>query len=470
MENKQNFPGTFIPDCSITGTKYEPGSEVTYQIYLPPACDGVKDPALYVLLEHLPENMAPVLAKLMAEEVIPPGMVLFCISGNLPPSLPGGTARGMRAEEFDQYGPEFSNFLVEELIPAACKTANIHLSPDPDMHFITGGSSGGLASWNAVWFRNDYFRRAFLSSPTFSAMRGGEEPMVLVRKTEARPIRLYITSGSEEPDYFFGSSLIAAQNAAYALEFAGYDLRFEQFNAEGHCCRRESENLWRRMMAFVWANWKTTPVRPLFNQPRIRSLVKGGWTPCEHTFRSSREIVAEQGIYSFSGGQILLKKNGETTVAADGFDEISSIQISTDRWRMYIADRKRRFIYAMSIQPDGSLTGLYKLASLHLAHDCRTIGAVDTALLANDRLLTATELGIQGIVSFGLTDLILPLPGDLPADRVEVEGNMLFAASGDRVFCRELKTGAADPAQKIAPSTPGYGDGFDYSRSHFTAV
>ena len=137
---------------------------------------------------------------------------------------------------------------------------------------------------------------------------------------------------------------------------------------------------------------------------------------------------------------------------------------------MYIADRERRFIYAMSIQPDGSLTGLYKLASLHLAHDCRTIGAVDTALLANDRLLTATELGIQGIVSFGLTDLILPLPGDLPADRVEVEGNMLFAASGDRVFCRELKTGAADPAQKIAPSTPGYGDGFDYSRSHFTAV
>ena len=68
---------------------------------------------------------------------------------------------------------------------------------------------------------------AFLSSPTFSAMRGGEEAMVIARKTETKPIKLYITCGTEEPDYYFGSSLQAAQNAASALEFAGYDFRFD---------------------------------------------------------------------------------------------------------------------------------------------------------------------------------------------------------------------------------------------------
>ncbi len=458
-------------DCTITGKNYECGTSYTYSIYVAKPASNPQPLALYVLLEYTYDKMVPMLTKFMEEGLIPYGMVLFLISGTLPPTLPDGKERGMRATAFDQYGPDYASFLVEELIPDACRIADETLSAQPDLHFITGGSSGGLAAWNAVWFRNDYFRRAFLSSPTFSAMRGGEEAMVIARKAESRPIKIYITTGTNEPDYYFGSSLYAAQNAASALEFAGYDFRFEQFNGEGHCCRKDDEVLWHRMSQFLWANWKTVPVLPLARHIRIRNLVADDsqWQLYTGSFPEKQKITVQGGTYTFEGGKIIFEKDDTKKVVAECFTAISALGLSSDKWRLYIADETRRFIYVMSIMPDGSLTQLNKLAPLHLKHDLTKIGASDIAVLADDRILAATELGVQGIVSFGITDLILPLPGDLPAERITVCGTTVYVTSGDKIFCRELKIAAGDcnsPAS--APESPGYGNGFGYSRSHHT--
>ena len=92
---------------------------------------------------------------------------------------------------------------------------------------------------------------------------------------------------------------------------------------------------------------------------------------------------------------------------------------------------------------------------------------MDLCVAADDRVFIATELGVQSIVSFGLNDVILPLPGDLPADKVRLEGNILYAASGDKIFRRPLAISApVEDAKPAAPKTPGYSDGFDYSRPH----
>lgn len=454
--------------CCITGCKYERGSYFEYDIYTAKPDENANELALYVLLEHSFETMPEMLKQLMQEEIIPFGVVVFIRPGVLNPTIETGTIRKMRAEEFDQYGPEFSNFIIEELIPDVCQITGETLSSNPDMHFICGGSSGGLAAWNAVWFRNDYFHRAFLSSPTFSAMRGGEEAMVIARKTETKPIKLYVTTGTEEPDYYFGSSLIAAQNAASALEFAGYDFRFEQFNGEGHCCRRDDVNLWRRMMAFIWANWQTVPVKPLFNQIRVKKLITSGstWQKYNGKFPEPKPVTFNGGIYTFSEGNIYFEKDGIKKIVAEGFHKITALGISSDKWRLYIADAAKRFIYAMSIFPDGTLDQCYQLAPLHLKYDFTTPGALDITVLADDRILAATELGVQGVVSFGLTDLILPLPGDLPAERVTVSKNMLYVASGEQIFVRELKISEGNSDTVTEPATPGYSDGFSYKRSH----
>ena len=477
-ENENNgtecgaLTGRSLDGLEYTGHVFEPGTKFRYAIYLPRQASGKRELALYVLLEYDSKEISPILEGFIEEGIMPAGMFLFVNPGTLPASRKGGISRGMRAEEFDQSGREFPNFLVDELIPTAAKAAGVTLSASPDRHLITGGSSGGMCAWNAAWFRNDYFRRGFLSSPTFSAIRGGEEPMVLLRKTESRPIRIYMTVGTIEPDYFFGSSFYAACNARDAFQFAKYDLKFELFPNEGHCCRRSDPQLLRRVMQFLWNNWKTEPVRTLGNQIRINQILEQGsaWEETKDAFPSKTLPQNEHGAYSFDKTRIYLAVPGkEKTVVADGFSDISGIAVSSDRWRVTIADRGRRFLYAMSILPDGTLGQLYKLAPLHLAHDCRTIGASDLCVDTSDRVYAATELGIQGVVSFGLTDLILPLPGDLPVDRVAFGGsekNMLYAASGNRVFKRKMRVRAQDPSVQTSPTTPGYGDGFDYSIPH----
>jgi len=444
------------------GHTFEPGTRFGYSIHIPRHASGNTELALYVLLECGIKDISPILESFIDEDIMPAGMFLSLGAGTLRATQSGGANRGMRAEEFDQYGREFPDFLVEELIPAAAKAAGVTLSASPDMHLITGGSSGGMCAWNAAWFRNDYFRRVFLSSPTFSAIRGGEEPMVLLRKMESRPIRIYMTVGTKEPDYYFGSSYYAACNAWKAFQFAKYDAKFEEFPNEGHCCRRTDPQLLRQAMQFLWNNWKTEPVRTLGNQIRIDQVLdrKSAWEETRDEFPSKILPQNEHGLYSFDKARIYLAARGkEKKVVADGFSDVSDIAVSSDRWRMYIADRGRRFLYAMSIMPDGTLGQLYKLAPLHLAHDCRTIGASDLCVDASDRVYAATELGIQGVISFGVTDLILPLPGDLPADRVAFGGqkmNILYAVSGNRVFKRELRIYARDPSVQVSPTT------FDY--------
>ena len=446
------IPGTLQKDLTYTGKKYEPGTKFTYHTYLAPAAlKSGKNLALYVLLEHTPEIVCPFLSAFMDEGLMPPGLVLFFYPGILEPTLPKGLPRGMRTEEFDEYNRDFSDFMVEELIPHAAKTAGAVLDQSPDMHFITGGSSGGTLAWNAVWFRNDYFRRAFLSSPTFAAERGGEETLTIVRKSEARPIRIYMTAGTEEPAGVDGSSLYAALNAADTFEFAGYDFRYEQFNGEGHCCRRQDSTLWRRIVTFLWANWQSDPtVRPLFNQRRISQLLEPGsrWEIYNGTMPEKKPVRTGKGTYTFSGGKIFLGTKNNRRVVASGFGRITAIVRSTDRWRLYIADSTRRYLFAMSIMPDGSLAQCCKLAPLYLHHDCRITGAKDITVLPDNRVVAATELGVQGVWCTGMIDLILPLPGDVPAEQIAYQDGMLYVSSGRTVYRRKLRTVPVD--------VPGY--------------
>ena len=449
------------------GIRHEAGSRVPYAIHVSGERTGC---ALYVFLENTPETIVPVMDELVEKGTIPGGLMLFVWPGRLEPTLPGGAARNMRAEEFDQAGPEFTDFLIDELIPEAAEKAGAVISENPDMHFITGGSSGGMAAWNAVWYRNDCFRRAFLSSPTFSAMRGGEEEMVLVRKREGRPMRLYVTAGTNEPDYFFGDSFYAAANAAGALEYAGYDIRFEIFKGEGHSARRQDPAQLRKVMEFLWQGWRDTPVAMPKGQLRLQNVLEPGcpWEETTADFPARGSAQAPPGgVYSFTDTAILLTDNeGNSRVVADGLGHITALAVSSDGWRLYVADLDRRFVFAYAIDPDGTLGAQYKLAPLHLPHDCRELGASDLCVSANDRVFAATELGVQGIVSFGLTDMILPLPDDVPARRVALEDGWLYAASDKAVFRRKVKETPAIPGKCKEPATPGYGDGFDYSRPH----
>jgi len=445
-EQVAEIPGKLLKDQIYTGKVFEPGTKWIYHTYLAPAALALKrrekPMALYVLLEHTAEVMSPMLSNFMDEGLMPPGLVLYAYPGVLEPAQPDGEARNMRTEEFDEFSREFPDLLVEELIPEAVKLTGVTLDPSPDMHFITGGSSGGTMAWNAVWFRTDYFRRTFLSSPTFAAERGGDETLTLVRKTETKPIRIYMTAGTEEPAGVDGSSLYCALSAADTFEFAGYDFRFEQFTGEGHCCRRQDPTLWRRIVRFIWANWFSDPVvKPLFNQIRIsKFLVPGSkWEKYKGVMPEKAPLETPFGTYSFEGGSIYLTKGGKRTLAASGFGQITGMAISADGWRLYFADLTRRYIFALSIMEKGKLGQLCKMAPVCLLHDCRQLGAVDVTVLPDNRVMAATEMGVQGVWKTGMIDMILPLPDDAPVTAVGYKKGMLYATDGKTVYRRKIR-------------------------------
>ncbi len=368
--------------------------------------------------------------------------------------------------------------MSDELIPHAAAEFSVEPSADPEMHFVTGSSSGGLLAWNALWFRNDYFRRGWLSSPTFSAIRGGEEPMFIVRRAEPRPMRLYMTCGTNEPDYFFGDSFYAACNARSAFDCAGYDCKFEIYPNGNHSHRYRDPALLRRVMTYLWQGWqegKTTVKAP--GSFRYRTLVGDlpSWEKTDEPMpaRARRAVASPYGEYTFEGGKIFLTMtDGQKRLCSDDLEEITAVALSVTQEQLYVADARRRFVYAYKLDKDGSFSGCHKHAPLCLAHDCRTIGAIDLCLGKDDRLFAATELGVQAVCSFGLADVILPLPGDAPAVQVALKGDMLYATDGTTVYRRPLAS-SGEWAAAGAPAnaaTPGYSDGFDYSRKHFDSL
>lgn len=449
-----------------TGRKHKPETKFNYALYIPAEYDGKTPAALLVVQDGMNPVQPAVVDRLIAEGAMPVCVIVAVSPGALDPTLPGGVRRGQRADEYDHLGRDYPDFLIEELIPHVAKEHGLKFSDSPDMHMICGGSSGGSCAWNAAWYRNDFFHRVYLSSPSFIAFRGQEELVTLARKCETKPIRVYMTVGSSEPNQYAGNSRLVALSAESAMKYAGYDLTFEDF-VGGHCFGYRDFEIQQRIFRRLWQDWRTEPIKPPRFQPRIAEQIDitSKWERTDEAMPGKPRAKTAAGTYTFQSGQIFFTATGGAKkVVAGDFDEIAALAVSSDRWRLYIADRARRYVFAMSINPDGTLQSRYKLAHLHLAADCRVIGAMDLCVDTCDRVYAATELGIQGIISFGIVDSIIPLPGGLPINALAFggqKGNVMYAKSGNQVFKRQWNfRGLRDDDPIIQPSTPTYNDSY----------
>jgi enterochelin esterase family protein len=100
------------------------------------------------------------------------------------------------------------------------------LTDNPDQRAICGISSGGICAWTVAWERPDAFRKVLSHVGSFTNIRGGDVYPGMIRKTERKPIRVFLQDGSGDLDNAHGSWPLANQQMAAALKFAGYDYRF----------------------------------------------------------------------------------------------------------------------------------------------------------------------------------------------------------------------------------------------------
>ncbi|MBZ5593982.1 MAG: SMP-30/gluconolactonase/LRE family protein [Acidobacteriia bacterium] len=218
----QIFPGTVRDYWVYVPAQYKPDKAACVMIF--------QDGAGYVA-EDGRWRVPIVFDNLIHKHEMPVTIGIFINPGVLPARSDAEQARYNRSFEYDALGDRYARFLLEEILPEVGKHYN--LSTDPNDRAISGLSSGGICAFTAAWNRPDAFHRVLSFIGSYTNLRGGEIYPSLIRKTEPKPLRVFLQDGKNDLNLYAGNWYIANQDMASALEYAGYDSTFV-VGTEGH--------------------------------------------------------------------------------------------------------------------------------------------------------------------------------------------------------------------------------------------
>ena len=225
--------------------KFFPGTPHTYQLYVPAQYDASRPLPFMIFLDgsgYAGDNVRVpvVLDNLIAKRDVPAMAAIFIDPGVMPALSDQAQNRYERIFEYDSLTPRFANFLVEELVGEVARSYN--LSKDPNDHGIAGLSTGGVGAYVAAWNHPDQFRRVITWIGSFGNFRGADRLPGLIRRTEPRPIRVFMQTGRQDLVNYAGSWYLENPRMAAALEFAGNDVRIE-LGEDGHSNRHGASML-----------------------------------------------------------------------------------------------------------------------------------------------------------------------------------------------------------------------------------
>jgi gluconolactonase len=236
--------------------KFFPGTPHNYQVYVPAQYDRGRPIAYMIFLDGSGYagngvRVPVVLDNLIARRDVPPMIAIFVDPGIMPALTDQAQNRYERIFEYDSLTPRFSSFLIEELVPAVAGTYN--LSNDPNDHGIAGISTGGVGAFVAAWNRPDQFRRVITWVGSFGNFRGADRLPGLIRRTEPRPLRVFMQTGRQDLVNYAGSWSLENPRMAAALEFAGNDVKIE-LGEDGHS-NRHGASILPDTLRWLWRGY-----------------------------------------------------------------------------------------------------------------------------------------------------------------------------------------------------------------------
>jgi len=261
-QRQPNVPKGTVTQHTWT-SKIFPGTVRDYWVYVPAQYDASRPAPLMIfqdgggmVREEGAFRVPVVLDNLIHKKEVPAMIGIFINPGVMPARSAEQQGRYNRSFEYDALGPRYARFLVEEILPEVGKKYN--LSANPDDRGLMGSSSGGIAAFNAAWERPDQFHRVISFIGSFVNLRGGQNLPTLIRKTEPKPLRVFLQDGRADQNIYGGNWFIANEDMASALDYAGYDAKFV-IGTEGHNSKHGSAIL-PDAMRWLWRDYPQ-PVR-----------------------------------------------------------------------------------------------------------------------------------------------------------------------------------------------------------------
>src|SRR3954454_7147710 len=196
-----NVPKGAITKHRIDPGKFFPGTPHDYSIYVPAQYDPARPAPIMIFLDGSgalgnQQRVPVVFDNLIANKELPPIVGIFVDPGVLPVLSDAHQNRFERVFEYDSLSDRLARFLIEELVPAVA--AKYNLSKNPDDHAIAGVSTGAVGAFMAAWNRPDQFHRVLSFIGTFVSMKGADQMPALIRKTEPKPIRIFMQEGKND--------------------------------------------------------------------------------------------------------------------------------------------------------------------------------------------------------------------------------------------------------------------------------
>jgi enterochelin esterase-like enzyme len=244
-----SLPQDGVPKGEIRGpftlpSQAYPGTQHTYWVYVPAQYDPAV-PASLMIFNDGQAFMNPegdmrahnVMDNLIYRREIPVMIGVFINPGRRPDqpepnAKEWGDRTTNRPTEYNTLDDKYARVIVDELLPVLNKDYNI--SSDPEQRGIGGASSGAIAAFTVAWQLPGQFRKVLSIVGSFVNLRGGHVYPELVRKTDKKPIRVFLQDGrndnrgqradspyDETRDWFFQNVRLMK-----ALTEKGYDVNY----------------------------------------------------------------------------------------------------------------------------------------------------------------------------------------------------------------------------------------------------